>query len=110
MAKERSISATASDGGDLGFITRGKKSPQFDAVAFSDSLEVGGISNIFKGPDGYSILKLEEKRGGKQKSLSEMWDDIKRVLTFLKQQQRIDELIAKLSREAQLEIYEGEIK
>lgn len=109
-ARERSISASAKEGGDLGFVTRGKKSAQFDAVAFSDTLEVGGVSNIFKGPDGYYILKLEEKRGGKQKSLSEMWDDIKRVLMFLKQQQRVDELIAKLSREAKLEIYEGAVK
>jgi parvulin-like peptidyl-prolyl isomerase len=109
-ARERSISASAKEGGDLGFVARGKKSAQFDAVAFSDTLEVGGVSNIFKGPDGYYILKLEEKRGGKQKSLSEMWDDIKRVLMFLKQQQRVDELIAKLSREAKLEIYEGAVK
>lgn len=109
-ALERSKSASAKDGGDLGFIQRGKKSSQFDAVAFSDSLEVGKISSIFRGPDGYYILKLEAKRGGKQKSLSEMWDDIKRGLTFLKQQDRIDNLVGKLSREARLEFYEGEIK
>lgn len=109
-ALERSKSASAKDGGDLGFIQKGKKSSQFDAVAFSDSLEVGKISSIFKGPEGYYIVKLEAKRGGKQKSLSEMWDDIKRGLTFLKQQDRIDNLVSKLSREARLEFYEGEIK
>lgn len=110
LAKERSRSPSAKDGGDLGFITQGKKFAQFDTVAFSDTLDVGSVSNIFKGPEGYYILKLEDKRGGKQKSLSEMWDDIKRGLTFLKQQQRIEDLIGKLSREAKLEIYEGEIK
>ncbi len=110
LAKERSKSASAKDGGDLGFIQKGKKFPQFDAVAFSDTLEVGKISSIFQGPDGYYILKLEAKRGGKLKSLSEMWEDIKRGLTFLKQQQRIEDLIGKLSREAKIEVYEGEIK
>ena len=110
LAKERSSSSSARSSGDLGFIKKGKKSVQFDAVAFSDSLEVGKISSIFKGPDGYYIIKLEAKRGGKQKSLSEMWDDIKRGLTFLKQQQAVEELIGKLSREAKIEIYEGEIK
>jgi hypothetical protein len=39
-----------------------------------------------------------------------MWDDIKRGLTFLKQQQRIETLITNLSKDAKLEIYEGEIK
>lgn len=109
-AKECSKSASAKDSGDLGFIPKGKKFVQFDAVAFSDTLDVGKVSNIFKGPEGYYILKLEVKRGGKQKSLSELWEDIKRGLTFLKQQQKIEDLIGKLSRQAKIEIYEGEIK
>jgi peptidyl-prolyl cis-trans isomerase C len=110
LARERSKSDSAKDGGDLGFITSGKRFPQFDAVAFSDTLDVGKISSIFKGPEGYYILKLEAKRGGKQKSLSELWDDIKKGLTFLKQQQKIEELISKLSRDAKIEIYEGQVK
>lgn len=107
-ALERSKSASAKDGGDLGFIQLGKKFPQFDAVA--ETLEVGKTSNYFKGPDGYYILKLEARRGGKQKSLSELWEDIKRGLTFLKQQQKIEDLVVRLSREAKIEKYEGEIK
>jgi parvulin-like peptidyl-prolyl isomerase len=110
LAKERSKSASAKEGGDLGFVQKGKKFAQFDTVAFSDTLDVGRISSIFKGPDGYYILKIEGKRGGKQKSLSELWDDIKRGLTFLKQQQKIEDLISSLSKDAKLEIYEGEIK
>jgi len=110
LAKDRSKSLSAKDGGDLGFTQKGKKFSQFDTVAFSDTLEVGKFSNIFKGPEGYYILKLEAKRGGQQKSLSDMWDDIKRGLTFLKQQQRVEDLISKLSTKAKLEFYEGEIK
>lgn len=110
LAKSNSRASSAKDGGDLGYIKKGKKSAQFDSAAFSDSLEVGKISNIFKTSDGYSIIKLEAKKGGKQKPLSEMWDDIKRGLTFLKQQQTIEALIGKLSRDAKIEVYEGEIK
>ncbi|MDP2928220.1 MAG: peptidyl-prolyl cis-trans isomerase [Candidatus Omnitrophota bacterium] len=110
LARSNSKSASAKDGGNLGFIQKGKKSAQFDAAAFSDSLDVGKVSSIFKTPDGYSIVKLEAKRGGKQKPLSEMWDDINRGLVFLKQQQAIEELIGKLSREAKIEVIEGEIK
>ncbi len=110
LAKNNSKSSSAKDGGDLGFIKKGKKSAQFDAAVFSDSLDVGKISSIFKTPDGYSIVRLEAKRGGKQKPLSEMWDDINRGLVFLKQQQAIEELIGKLSRDARIEVYEGEIK
>jgi parvulin-like peptidyl-prolyl isomerase len=110
LAKSNSKVSSAKDGGDLGFIKKGKKSAQFDAAAFSDSLDVGKISSVFKTPEGYSIVKLEAQRGGKQKPLSEMWDDINRGLVFLKQQQAIEELIGKLSREAKIEVTEGEIK
>ena len=110
LAKDRSKAASAKNGGDLGFISRDSKPAQFDAVAFSDSLDVGRISSVFRGPDGYYIIKLEAKRGGQQKTLSELWDDIKKALTFIKQQQKIDDLVGKLSREAKIEIYEGQIK
>lgn len=110
LAKNNSKSPSAKAGGDLGFIQKGKKSAQFDATAFSDSLDVGKISSIFKTPDGYNIIKLEAKRGGKQKPLSEMWDDINRGLVFLKQQQAIEELVGKLSRDAKIEVIEAEIK
>jgi len=110
LAKQRSKASSAANGGDLGLLSKGVKSAQFDAVVFSDSLDSGQYSNIFKGPDGYYIIKLEAKTGGKQRSLSEMWDDIKRGLQFLKQQQRIEELISKLSQDAKIEVYEGEVK
>jgi len=110
LARDRSKSASAKDGGDLGFMGKNKKFAQFDTVAFSESLDVGKISNIFQGPEGYYILKIEAKRGGKEKSLTEMWDDIKRGLTFLKQQRVIKDLMDKLSSEAKLEFYESQIK
>jgi parvulin-like peptidyl-prolyl isomerase len=110
LAKNNSKSPSAKDGGDIGFIKKGKKSAQFDAAVFSDSLDVGETSSIFKTPDGYNIVKLEAKRGGKQKPLSEMWDDINRGLVFLKQQKAIEELIGKLSSNAKIEVNEGEIK
>jgi len=110
LAKQRSKASSAANGGDLGFMAKGKKFAQFDAVAFSDTLDAGQYSNVFKGPDGYYIIKLETKRGGKLRPLSEMWDDIKRGLTFLKQQQKIEDLVGKLSTTSKIEIYEGEIK
>ncbi len=110
LAKEKSKSASSKDGGDLGFISKGKKFAQFDAVAFSDTLEVGKTSNIFKGPDGYYILKLEAKKGGKQRPLSEVYEDIKRLLLFLKREQKIEDLISKLSKTNKIEINEGEIR
>lgn len=112
LAKDKSKSSSGKNGGDLGFIGigKGKKFTQFDAVAFSDTLEVGKTSNIFKGPDGYYILKLEAKKGGKQKSLSELYEDIKRRLLFLDKQQKLEDLISRLSKTNKIAINEGEIR
>jgi parvulin-like peptidyl-prolyl isomerase len=110
LARSNSKAVSAKDGGSLGYLQKGKKSSQFDAAVFSDSLEVGKISSVFKTPEGYSIVKLEAKKGGKQKPLSELWDDINRGLVFLKQQQALEELLSKLSRDSKIEINEGEIK
>jgi len=111
LAMQRSKATSAKNGGDLGFIKRDpKKFKEFDEAAFSDTLEVGKISSIFKGPDGYYIIRLEAKRGGKQMTLSEMWDDIKRALIFLKQQQKLENLIKQLSGNAKVEVYEGAIQ
>jgi len=110
LAKERSKASSSKNGGDLGFISKGKKFSQFDAVAFSDTLDVGKTSSIFKGPDGYYIIKLEAKKGGKQASLSELYEDIKRRLIFLNKQQKLEDLINRLSKTNKIVINEGETR
>ena len=112
LAQQYSKAPSADKGGDLGFIKPKSdiKFKAFNEVAFSDALGVGQISSVFKGPDGYYIIKVEAIKGGKQKSLSEMWDDIKRGLTFLKQQKRISDLVGNLSRNAKIEVMEDNIK
>lgn len=102
-ATQYSKSDSAKKGGDLGFISQAKF-PQLQlAIA---SLEVGSLSNVIKGPDGFYIVKLEEKKGGKERQLSEVWDDIKNGLTLLKQNQKLQDYIAKLRGGSSIEIHE----
>lgn len=51
---------TASEGGDLGWSTRGRFVPQFEAVA--DTLEIDEISQPFQTQFGWHILQLLGKR------------------------------------------------
>ena len=110
LAQMKSTSASAKNGGDLGYIRKGLKSPQFDEIAFSSTLEAGKTSNYFKGQEGYYILKLEARREGKVKSMSDLWDDIKNGLRFLKQQKKVEDLISKLSADAKIEVIESAVK
>jgi len=61
--------------------------PKMEAVV--QALDKGGLSSVFKGPEGYYIVKLEDKKGGEQKAFEEIKEDIVSGLTLLKQQQTI---------------------
>ena len=50
-----------SNGGELGFFSRGDMFPEFEAAAFS--LRPGEVSPITKTKAGYHILQLIERRG-----------------------------------------------
>ncbi|HOW35300.1 MAG TPA: peptidyl-prolyl cis-trans isomerase [Candidatus Omnitrophota bacterium] len=93
MAQTRSKSASAAQGGDLGAVEE-FKFPEMQTAALS--LEIGAISSVFKGPDGYYIIKVEEKKGGKLKTLEEVKDDIKTGLLLSKQEQKVLELLNEL--------------
>lgn len=116
LARQYSKAASASNGGDLGVIglefepEKRIKFEKFYEVAFSPSLEAGGISNIFNGPDGYYIIKLANIKKSETKSLSELWDNIKSWLLFREQQKAITDLADKVARETKTEVYEDKVE
>jgi len=113
LAQERSRAESSTRGGNLGVIKKGQRGSdflRFDEVAFSPSLGVGQISNIFKDKAGYYIVKVEEIKGGQTRPLSEAWDEIKTNVLFLKQQQRYQELTNRLLKDAVVIVYKEKIK
>ena len=104
MAKDRSKSKSATDGGDVGFVSE-PAFPQLTSTLLS--LEVGGISSVFKGPDGYYIVKLEEKKGGEQKEFKEIKGEIMEGLTLMKQQQTIMDYLKKLEAKISVKVNES---
>lgn len=117
LAKQYSKAPSAAKGGEVGLISlidildpnKRTKFDKFYEVAFSTSLEVGNISSIFKGPDGYYIIKLESLKKPEAKSLSDVWDLIKKGLLNEKQVKAITDLASKLTGETKIEVYEGKI-
>ncbi|MDD5019665.1 MAG: peptidyl-prolyl cis-trans isomerase [Candidatus Omnitrophica bacterium] len=110
LAKERSIDATASKGGDMGAINAAEQFDKFNEV--TATLDAGEVSPIFKGPKGYYIVKVDEVTGGQVPQLTDMmaetnmtvYDQIKNGLLQQKQAQRIQDLTDRLRREAKIEI------
>ncbi len=105
MAKARSKGKTAANGGDLGTV-KTFEFPQMEAAVAS--LEAGDISNVFKGPSGdYYIVKVEEKKGGKQKDFAAVKEDIITFLTQSKQQSVIESHLKELQQKYGAKINEN---
>ncbi len=107
LAKLNSIADSKSKGGDLGYITQ----EPFPAMAQEIlALEKGGTSNVFKGPKGFYIIKLEDIRGGKTIPFSEIKEDIIQSQTLLKQQQAILDYIDNVKEKVTVEVREDLLK
>ena len=104
VAKERSAAPSASSGGSVGLVKKGDKFDKYNEVI--SMLEVGQVSQIFKGPDGFYIVKVDERKGGTVPSMNEVYEQIKDGLLQQKATARIQELTDKIRREAKVEIKE----
>jgi peptidyl-prolyl cis-trans isomerase D len=65
-------------GGELGWLDRGKTVPEFDKAAFS--LAPGQTSDLVKTQFGYHILQVEEKKTAHERPLAEVQPEILPIL------------------------------
>jgi len=107
IARENSISETAANGGDVGFVVE-FADPKVQNTVFT--LEEGSISNVFKGDKGYYVIKLEEKEEGLLQSFDEVKEELKEGLAAMNQQQAIIDYVEDLRSKADIEINENLLK
>jgi len=103
IAQTQSKGKTAATGGELKPFLTGKA--PFEAMqAAIANLDEGGVSTVFKGPQGYYIVKVESKKGGAVKSFADVKADLISGLTMQKQQAVILEHLNKLAEKNKVEI------
>jgi len=102
IAREYSEDVSASNGGDLGFITRGKMVAEFEEAAFS--IKERQVSDIIKTEYGYHIIKVEEILAGKTLTLEESVDRITKILSAQKQKQGYKDWMSELKKSAFIEV------
>ncbi|MBI4775353.1 MAG: peptidylprolyl isomerase [Deltaproteobacteria bacterium] len=104
VAKEVSEGPRAKEGGDLGYITKGRMVPEFEAVAFS--LKQGEVSDIVETRFGYQIIKVYDIRKGKRVP----FDKIKVSLTRRMEQdfgrEKTNEYVSSLREKAKIEVFQ----
>jgi peptidyl-prolyl cis-trans isomerase C len=92
LAKELSADpGSAAKGGDLGFFTKGRMVPEFEAAAFALKKQ-GDVSGIVETKFGFHVLQLEEKRPAGIRPFEEVREELlKEVKNSVVQEARVAE-------------------
>ena len=101
-AVEYSEDVSASSGGDVGYIEKGKMVPEFEKVVYS--LKEGEISNVVETEFGFHIIKVDEIRPGRTLPLNKVKDKIKNILSAENQKSAYDAWMKELRETAFIEI------
>jgi peptidyl-prolyl cis-trans isomerase C len=108
LAKEYSEDLGSKDKGGEYTFPRGRMVPEFEAAAFS--LKTNEVSDIIITRYGYHIIKLSEKIPAKKVEYEKAAKDIKEGLTQQALQKQFPDFVAKLKKEAGVEILDEKLK
>lgn len=102
LAKEHSIDeASAVNGGEVGFFSKGKMMPEFEEAAFS--MKVDTISDLVKTDYGYHIIHVTDKKEAKEATLKDSKEKIKDALFEEKLQTEYPAWLAEAKEEYKVE-------
>jgi peptidyl-prolyl cis-trans isomerase C len=108
LAREYSEDPGSKDKGGEYKFPRGQMVPEFEAAAFS--LNTNQISDIITTRYGYHIIKLSEKIPAEKIPFAKAASDIKEGLTQQALQKQFPDYIAKLKKEAGVEVLDEKLK
>ena len=103
LAKAHSEGPTKSRGGDLSFFTKGRMVPDFEKVAFK--LAKGKISEPVKTQFGWHIIKVTDKKEGRQRGFEEVKASITKLLQNKKSRRAKADLLRKLKTNGKVETF-----
>ncbi|MFQ5482372.1 MAG: peptidylprolyl isomerase [Nitrospinaceae bacterium] len=101
LAREFSEDVSASSGGDLGVVERGKMVPEFEKAVFS--LKAGEVSGLVKTPYGLHIVKADRLVPGQAKPLADVKRQIEQTLMMKKFDKAYESYMADLRKTAFIE-------
>lgn len=99
--------ASAPNGGDIGFISKGQTVAEFEEAAFA--LDVGEVSDIVETTFGYHLIKATEKKDAYIKTYDEVKDTIKSYLLNNSQMKAWEDFVYSLVNKAGV-VYSTDLK
>ena len=107
MARDNSDSQSAQQGGDIGAWKRGSLDKKIEEIVFNQQRNY--ISDPIRTPNGFLILRIEERHKAGLPAFEEVENEITEKLYMPLFQPRVREYLTKLREEAFLEIKDGYI-
>jgi len=104
LAKEKSKCPSAAKGGDLGWFEKGKMDPAFEKAAFD--LKKGELSDVVKSSFGYHLIKMENIRPARTKTLDQARKSIERTLERDLLETQVSDLKTRIRNEITVEVNE----
>ncbi len=101
LAKQYSEDISASNGGDLGWLERGKMVIELENAIFS--LKVGETSDLIRTPYGLHIVKVEKVKSGGPRPFKEVQEEITNKLRAEKYQKNYESYMNDLRQAAFIE-------
>jgi len=101
LARDFSISSSAAEGGDIGFITKGTLKAEIEEKLFI--LNPGEISEIIPIENGFHIFKVLEKKPSGYLELEVVKEEIRYQLLPLRQQEAFDKYLEEIEEKAIIE-------
>jgi parvulin-like peptidyl-prolyl isomerase len=103
LAQKSSDGPTAGRGGDLNWFPRGRMVKEFDDIAFK--MKAGEISKPVKTQFGYHVIKLIDRKDGRDRPFDEVKESIEKLLKNKKQRTAKQALLKDLRTNAKLETF-----
>ncbi|KAB3531149.1 peptidylprolyl isomerase [Alkaliphilus serpentinus] len=91
------------NGGDLGYFTKGRMVPEFEAAAFD--LKLNELSQPVKTQFGYHIIEITDKKSEATRSFDDVKDQLSQQLLAQKQQQLFLDKVEALKEKYPVELH-----
>lgn len=102
LARENSMDASASQGGDIGLTEKGQLDPTYESAAWS--MTIGQTSGVIRSRFGYHIIKVTEKKKAGVATLEEAREELTEFLKTQKRNAELDKLVRDLREKANITV------
>ncbi|MBI3322518.1 MAG: peptidylprolyl isomerase [Candidatus Omnitrophica bacterium] len=108
VAEDVSTDPSRTNGGDIGFFTKGQVIPEFEAAC--EKLKPGEVSDVVKTPLGWHVILVTEKRAARERALAEVEDRIRGALEQRQKQRHLEQVVKDLRSKAQIQLRDKTLK